>query len=82
MKIQMSNTEINTVKGVKVKLSLEFSTDHNIDDYAELETVSQEMKNAFDDITDPILQTYSNEIAKSLLGLSSHLGENNTADKL
>lgn len=82
MNIQMSNTEISTVKGVKVKLSLEFSTDHNIDDYSELETISQEMKNAFDDITNPILQTYSNEIAKSLLGLSGHFGENNAPDKL
>lgn len=82
MKIQMSNAEISTIKGIKVKLSLEFSADHNIDDYAELETISKEMQNAFNDITNPILQAYSNEVAKSLLGLSGHLGENNTTDKI
>lgn len=81
MDIRMSNAEITTVQGVKVKLSMEFSTDHNIDDCAELQTITKEMQSAFEEITSPVLQEYSNEVAKSLLGLSGHLGKDNSADK-
>lgn len=70
MDVRMSNVEIDSVKGIKIKLSLEFNTNHNIVDYAELETISKDMQEAFKSISDPLLAEYGKEVAKSLLGLS------------